>query len=1191
MSDNVTHATAAPQATAMTSLAAALRLQRKCACGTGKCAQCQKKKGLQAKLEIGASDDHFEREADRAADRVMNGAHASDVPAAPMQLQRVSGGASGLGEAPADVQQVLSSPGSALDGGSRSFFESRFGHDFSRVRVHHDVQADASARAVGAKAYTVGSDVVFASGAYAPHSHAGRQLMAHELAHVVQQGQGRTLLQRKQKAPACLVTEAHSPGKDQKAKVLSNQEIAQDVSRRNALDTVGEAGVRVFSSPSWKDKEGPREIAAGTEVVIAKVVKAATVCKGTGAVHPTGSGFYKIVWGTASGYVFSPVLEDVEEAPAKPSLKIDLTQQVCQAPDRLIVKKPLSFTAIGQQAEEEFKAGASPLAPKLRKTLEGSLDGDLERAMKIWGRDAPPPVYSIPLPMGVLDAQKEIKRQARENVFLIPPWADVQYYTVPDLMPGERTMSIVIPFPKLLEDYQDAMLAPSRESALSKYFGPEVGKAVVQAQDMATAKRIANVTKMLAALDALGPEPRARFDRKAMPEGVGAMTGWAEFEEAVTAHLARERAIARQAAATPGKLTGGDLDAIVHENEGVTPETDEIAAQGEAMTAERDKRRKKRDEWANEGKERAKELRDGTAAHLNLEGQKNLLGQVFTMGIFAGAQYEIPSDDWADFQKRVSDQKAEFSGGIVVGLIPGALDGVVEAFKGIIDLAELLAAIGGELFIEPLVDVYDAIKDSKAFEAKKKAESEALRAKAMLAAKAVWGAFNAFLDDPAFLADPAFDIGESVGRLVGKTMHDKLLSPSVKAFDKGYVVGEVIGRVIIEIVMLVFAPETLLGKAGAKTGVEAAKAAKAMEGLASKVSALDELRKLKTAGKAADEIDEARKLRDALELGEKGRDAAKLEDATDAARDAEKLKDAAKAEETGKAAQVGPEAEKVRAVEPLGDGHHIEVSGKGVCLCSPPPCPKMRTKFVKELEANPGLDKELLEAELLYDKDPRGAAKKAEAVYDKLKALARSKQKGPPKRRGLEIDDEDRQMLMNEGDFADHAAHAPDTPGRAAEQNADRKGAGLTEREVWKPPKGARRKPSEKASSEDKLDWLMERLQMHVDEAKDRYVEIGLTPAQEAAVDKNANLLSTYRGERIDNFAKSTIQQDPDLADIMTASDWYKEPDIFPADPKLADWLDITTPEDWVAHVKKYKDRYGDNAKLLPTRPPKKKGK
>lgn len=89
--------------------------------------------------------------------------------------------------APPVVHEVLSSPGQQLDLETRAFFEPRFGHDFSRVRVHADARAAESAWAVNALAYTVGQDVVFGFGQYAPKSSAGGRLLAHELMHVVQQ--------------------------------------------------------------------------------------------------------------------------------------------------------------------------------------------------------------------------------------------------------------------------------------------------------------------------------------------------------------------------------------------------------------------------------------------------------------------------------------------------------------------------------------------------------------------------------------------------------------------------------------------------------------------------------------------------------------------------------------------------------------------------------------------------------------------------------------------------------------------------------------------------------------------------------------------------------------------------------------------------------------------------------------------
>lgn len=90
-------------------------------------------------------------------------------------------------EVPGIVYEVLGTPGRPLDDTTRGFMEDRFGHDFSSVRVHTDTRAAESARAIGARAYAVGSDLVFGIGEYRPTSSSGKALMAHELAHTLQQ--------------------------------------------------------------------------------------------------------------------------------------------------------------------------------------------------------------------------------------------------------------------------------------------------------------------------------------------------------------------------------------------------------------------------------------------------------------------------------------------------------------------------------------------------------------------------------------------------------------------------------------------------------------------------------------------------------------------------------------------------------------------------------------------------------------------------------------------------------------------------------------------------------------------------------------------------------------------------------------------------------------------------------------------
>jgi hypothetical protein len=179
-----------------------LLLQRKCACGgssglTGSCSDCEKKKlldqPLQTKLRINEPGDEYEQEADRVAEQVMRMAepgketNSSIMATASLVQRQVNPNSAGIGTAPPIVHDVLASPGQPLDAATRAFFEPRFEHDFSRVRVHRDAKAAESARSVNALAYTVGDNVVLSEGQNSPDKYATKELLAHELVHVVQQ--------------------------------------------------------------------------------------------------------------------------------------------------------------------------------------------------------------------------------------------------------------------------------------------------------------------------------------------------------------------------------------------------------------------------------------------------------------------------------------------------------------------------------------------------------------------------------------------------------------------------------------------------------------------------------------------------------------------------------------------------------------------------------------------------------------------------------------------------------------------------------------------------------------------------------------------------------------------------------------------------------------------------------------------
>ena len=162
---------------------------------------------IQAKLTVSQPDDREEREADRLAEHVLavpaagveragSGALAGgiglqeDLMAARPLIRRRAAPGDGSGTARRGIESAPGfGGGRPLDDAPRSFMEARFGRDFAGVRIHTNGEAAVSARALNARAYTLGRDIVFASGAYRPESGEGRGLLAHELAHVVQQDQ------------------------------------------------------------------------------------------------------------------------------------------------------------------------------------------------------------------------------------------------------------------------------------------------------------------------------------------------------------------------------------------------------------------------------------------------------------------------------------------------------------------------------------------------------------------------------------------------------------------------------------------------------------------------------------------------------------------------------------------------------------------------------------------------------------------------------------------------------------------------------------------------------------------------------------------------------------------------------------------------------------------------------------------
>lgn len=176
-----------------------------------------KKVFFQPKLTIGKVDDPYEKEADAVADKVMRMADKNTLVSliSPVDVKRKCAmceeeeklqrkelsSSNNATSTPLIVEQALSSGGSPLDNGTKSFMEERFGYDFGNVKIHTGPIAAKSAQSINALAYTSGNSVVFNEGQYSPNDEKGRRLLAHELTHVVQQNASVQLKHKIQRTP------------------------------------------------------------------------------------------------------------------------------------------------------------------------------------------------------------------------------------------------------------------------------------------------------------------------------------------------------------------------------------------------------------------------------------------------------------------------------------------------------------------------------------------------------------------------------------------------------------------------------------------------------------------------------------------------------------------------------------------------------------------------------------------------------------------------------------------------------------------------------------------------------------------------------------------------------------------------------------------------------------------------------
>ena len=286
-----------------TSRAPSSVVQRKCECGNT-CSKCKnEEEPVQAKSSVAVSQpgDQYEREADSLADRVMlhlGGAHqATNAPS----LLRTSGPILARSVEPESEQEPAAHPslpsgfmssqssGYPLPDAIKNRMEGALGYDFSGVRVHSDGRASEVARGIRSEAFTYGRDIFFREGRYRPHALSGQRLLAHELAHVIQQGGAHASLTQGKAAPA---------GRVQR---FTTQRQAQ---RQACLADITRAGMRF----PCKGPPSPKEIGSKIHKAIQKrfrkepnqltelpVPGAATVCREAGIVDLPSTGSADLV--------------------------------------------------------------------------------------------------------------------------------------------------------------------------------------------------------------------------------------------------------------------------------------------------------------------------------------------------------------------------------------------------------------------------------------------------------------------------------------------------------------------------------------------------------------------------------------------------------------------------------------------------------------------------------------------------------------------------------------------------------------------------------------------------------------------------------------------------------------------------------------------------------------------------------
>jgi hypothetical protein len=252
---------------------------------------------IQPKLKVGPPRDRYEQEADRVAEAVMRMSEPE------IQRQEEEGQeeemlqAKSRGDVTSEVTNDLESQINAIKGGGRplveserAFFEPSFGYDFSRVRVHADAESDKVNQSLNARAFTMSRDIFFRQGTYSPPSKQGRELLTHELTHVVQQS-GKSIYPTIQRistishVPYSIqrnnqITEENLPSPTERGLTRSEQEyrtFMREVYRRQVAIWLAQGATYVHEVVATERVELPTSYTIGRGIFVKPILESSTL--------------------------------------------------------------------------------------------------------------------------------------------------------------------------------------------------------------------------------------------------------------------------------------------------------------------------------------------------------------------------------------------------------------------------------------------------------------------------------------------------------------------------------------------------------------------------------------------------------------------------------------------------------------------------------------------------------------------------------------------------------------------------------------------------------------------------------------------------------------------------------------------------------------------------------------------------